>query len=284
MAHAQSENDPFERVNRRMYAFNAGLDRAIIRPLSKLTHGLTPGPIGRAIHNAFQNLNEPVVFINDLFQLKVVKAGQAATRLVINTTVGLLGTADVAKGMGLPHHPNGFGDTLGHYGAKPGPYLYLPVAGPYDLRDLVGTIVDIFSNPLYWVRYSHKEVVLTSLSLVSGLNERAEADHELDDLLSTAADPYATLRAAYLQAREGQIRGETASPLLPDIGPADVVPPTPAVESGAVAPGADIPPSALDAPPPPDSPAPATAPSPDASAPAGGQIPPAPTPPAPQAP
>jgi phospholipid-binding lipoprotein MlaA len=226
--------DPFEHFNRRNYALNAKLDKALIRPLSRVSSGLTPGPIGRAIHNVLRTLNEPIVILNDLLQIRPARAAKSAVRLVVNATVGLLGTVDVAKSIGVPYHPNGFGDTLGHYGVKPGPYLYLPVLGPSDVRDLFGGAVDTVSTPIFFVRYAYKDDVVLTLDIVGGLNERANVDSELSVLLGDAADPYATLRSTYLQARQGEIDGDATPAALPDIG----------------SPGADVPPAAV--PPTPD--------------------------------
>ena len=225
--HATARNpDPYEHFNRKNYALNGRLDRMFIRPLSKVSSGLTPGPIGKAIHNVLQTLNEPIVILNDLLQVRPGRAAKTAARLVVNVTVGLLGTVDVAGKVGLPYHPNGFGDTLGRYGVGPGPYLYLPVLGPSDVRDLFGGGVDAVSSPIFFVRYAYKNDVLIALNVVGGLNERAEVDSELNVLLGDAADPYATLRSTYLQARQGEIDGGATPAALPDIGSpgADVAP------------------------------------------------------------
>ena len=210
--------DPFERFNRGNFALSIRLDKLLIRPLSRVSSGLTPGPIGRAIHNVLRTLNEPIVILNDLLQAHPARAAKTAGRLMVNVTVGLVGTVDVAKKLGAPYHPNGFGDTLGHYGVKPGPYLYLPVLGPSDVRDLFGGGVDMVSTPIFFVRYAYKNEVLLTLNIVGGLNQRAMVDSELKTLLADAADPYATLRSTYLQARQGEIDGDQAPAALPDIG------------------------------------------------------------------
>jgi phospholipid-binding lipoprotein MlaA len=244
--HASARNpDPFERFNRSNYALNARLDRFIIRPLSRVSSGLTPGPIGVAIRNVLRTLNEPIVILNDLLQVRPARAVKTSARLVVNVTVGLLGTVDVAKKIGIPYRPNGFGDTLGRYGVKPGPYLYLPVLGPSDVRDLFGGGVDVVTTPIFFVRYDYKNAVLTTLDVVGGLNQRAEVDAELKVLLGDAADPYATLRSTYLQARQGEIDGGETPVALPDIGssgepvaePSAVPPPSPPETSDLGQPG-----------------------------------------------
>lgn len=214
--------DPWERLNRRVFALNQMLDKALIRPLSKLAGGLTPGPVGKAIHNFLVNLNEPVVIVNDLLQARPGPAIRSAFRLVVNSTVGGLGAIDVAKALDVPSHPNGFGDTLGRWGFGPGPYLVVPVLGPSDVRDLFGSVVDDATLPLQSINYPYRTEVDITLTVVGGLDQRNDVAADLDALLNNADDPYATLRSSYLQSREAQIRGPLALPPLPDIedGPA----------------------------------------------------------------
>ena len=224
--------DPWEHFNRRNYVINAWIDRKIIRPLALLSHGLTPGFIGKGIHNITTNLKEPVVILNDFLQLRPVPALKSVFRLAVNSTIGIVGAIDVAARLHVPHHPNGFGDTLGRYGVGPGPYIFLPVLGPSDLRDLVGTGIDTASNPMTWVRYAANVDLTVGVTVIGGLNTRAEADPDLKALLSDAADPYATLRSTWLQMRQGEVDDKHALPALPDLGdpaaPTDL--PTPAPE------------------------------------------------------
>jgi len=254
--------DPWEKFNRRMFAFNMKIDHAILVPLSRLTSGLTPGLIGRAIHNFVVNLHEPVVIVNDLLQARPGPAVRSAFRLLVNSTAGGLGAVDVAKALGDPAHKNGFGDTLGRWGASAGPYLVVPVLGPSTVRDLFGSVVDDATEPIQFIKYPYRTEVDFTTSILGGLNERAELGPQYEALLAGAADPYATLRSSYLQSREAEIRGDKALPPLPDIE--DATPP---------------PSASTDASPPPQGeqdrgtvegvPAPAASPSPPPSPPSG---------------
>jgi phospholipid-binding lipoprotein MlaA len=241
-ASSHAPGDPWERANRRTFAFNLALDRALIRPLSRLTAGLTPDPISRLIHNFLVNLNEPVVIVNDLLQARPGPAVRSAFRLAINSTVGGLGAVDVAKALGDPRHVNGFGDTLGRWRVGPGPYLIVPVFGPSTVRDLFGSLVDDATLPLQFLDYPYRTEVDITVNIVGGLNQREDVAKDYDTLLEGAADPYATLRSSYLQSREAQIRGDKALPPLPDIedvpaapeaAPAPAPPPTPATSANA---------------------------------------------------
>ena len=226
-----SPGDPWERMNRRNYAIEGALDRHAIGPAARFYHKVTPGPIGRGIHNVLINLTEPVVFINDLLQLRFKRAGVTIARLVTNSTIGLAGLFDVARRAGLPHHGNEFGVTLGRYGVPSGPYMYVPLVGPSTVRDLLGMGVDFVMNPLYWVTYPDRTEVGVGQVTVGGLDTRVTTEDQLNALLRGAVDPYATLRSVYLQNKQGEVEGEGVPQELPSFDeppPADIgAPPAP---------------------------------------------------------
>jgi phospholipid-binding lipoprotein MlaA len=226
-AAAPTPGDPFESFNRKSFAFSIRLDHYIVGPFAKLSTGLIPAPLARVIHNLTINLAEPQTILNDVLQARPEQAVKETTRVVVNTTFGLLGAVDLAAGAGIRHEPNGFGDTLGRYGVKPGPYLYIPILGPSDFRDITGAVADQFSSPMVYVDFPYRTPINLTLTAAGGLEQRQEAGAQLDALLNGAADPYATLRSTYLQAREAEIRGQTALPPLPDIeGPGEALPST----------------------------------------------------------
>ena len=212
--------DPLENFNRRMFKVHQSLDRHILRPAAMGYRDAVPKPVRSGLRHFFSNLGEPIVFANFVLQVKPKSAIRTVVRFLINSTIGLGGTIDVAKGKAfeLPHKPNGLGDTLGFYGVKPGPYLFLPLLGPSDLRDFVGGQADGLLLPLAVgapfdrLEYQIPKAVLTGLDL------RAEVDADLHALLDSALDPYATLRSVYLQDRAGEIaelKGKSANTELP---------------------------------------------------------------------
>jgi phospholipid-binding lipoprotein MlaA len=209
------EVDPWERLNRTDYAIQGRLDRYLVHPLSKAYRFLTPGPIGRGIHNVLVNLSEPAALFNDVLQLRLKRAATPAARLVLNSTVGILGLIDVASHMGLYHHDNEFGVTLGRYRVKPGPYVYLPMVGPSTLRDLLGSGVDFVMDPMRWLDYAHQSAILNARLGFSDLDKEVSTEAELQALLGTAVDPYATLRSAFLQHKQGEIEGDAVPTDLP---------------------------------------------------------------------
>jgi phospholipid-binding lipoprotein MlaA len=275
-ASALAIEDPFESMNRGFYAIHQGIDRALFRPLALGYSHLTAGPVGKALHNLVTELGEPVVFGNDVLQLRIKRAGVTLARFLVNATVGVGGLSDPATRMGLPYHDNGFGTTLGRWGFKPGPYIFLPLLGPTTLRDLIGTGMDFYSDPLGRIHYHDRGDVLVGVTVIGGLDLRARSEPDLKQIETMGTDSYATLRSLYLQQREAEIQGEAPVSIenLPsfDDDPAAAASPT---GTTTTAPGAaELP----DAPAPlPDPAAPAT---PPAAAPAPADPAPAAAPPA----
>jgi phospholipid-binding lipoprotein MlaA len=262
---APSNDDPFEGFNRKVYAFNNGLDRAILRPAAMGFRRVTPAFFRRIIRNFLSNLGEPKVIANDILQVRPGRAAQATGRFVMNSVVGLGGLIDVATEFDLPSQDNGFSITLGRYGVGQGPYLYVPVSGPATVRSLVGAVVDGFMDPRYWINYPHRTEVSIGLGLERGLDLRGEADGALKSLTADATDPYATIRSAYLQNQQSLVNGDRKEvESLPDFE--DTTTPTPAPET-----------KKPDAAPAPDAQKPADpAAKPDAAAPAAAAPAPAP--------
>lgn len=221
--HAHAPGDPLEGFNRRMFRIQDGLDRALIRPAAIGYRHVVPKPVRTGLRHVLSNLGEPVVFLNFLLQHKIGKAVETLARFTVNSTLGVGGLIDVARlpSIGLPHRPNGFGDTLGFYGVKPGPYLFLPLVGPTTLRDFIGGQADTLTLPVLigGEPFNQREYLVPSI-VIGGLDQREQADEDLKALYAGAVDRYATLRSTYLQDRQGEIdalRGHaTNGPLLND--------------------------------------------------------------------
>lgn len=133
--------DPWERLNRFTYRFNARFDEAIFLPVAN-GYRRVPGPVRLGVHNFFSNLTEVDSVANYILQARFGGSARSLGRFVINSTVGIGGLFDVAKHMKLPSAPTGFSETLSTWGAHPGPYLVMPILGPSTLRDGVGYLGD----------------------------------------------------------------------------------------------------------------------------------------------
>src|SRR5579875_1561710 len=212
--------DPYERLNRKSYALFRFLDRTAIRPGAVFYGHAVPRVVRNGLHNAIQNAGEPVIFFNDVVQLHPKAAAQTLGRFAINSTVGVAGLGDPATRSGVPYHQNGFGTTMGRYGVPPGPFLFIPVLGPSDVRDAVGSGVDALSDPLTWINFTGRWALNISKTVVGGVDTRWRADPQLKQVDAMATDPYASLRSLYLQNRQAEVTGGQVNVNdLPDFGP-----------------------------------------------------------------
>lgn len=202
------DRDPLEPINRKVFAFNQGVDWLIVSPLSEAYGFVMPDLAKRAVRRFFHNLNEPVVFVNDLFQLELVRAGTTLTRFTLNTTVGVVGFWDPATRLGFDPHRSDFGETLAHYGTPSGPYLVVPLLGPSTLRDAVGDAVDrLFTPQTYLLGLGPQALIYAG----GGVSLREAFGDVLEEMERSSVDYYATVRTLYLVSREIQLRGEPLS-------------------------------------------------------------------------
>ncbi|MDR3506688.1 MAG: VacJ family lipoprotein [Caulobacteraceae bacterium] len=205
-------NDPFEGLNRGLFKVNNGLDRAIVRPLAlAYKHGL-PRTVRTGVRNGLNNLGEPVTFVNDILQGEPKQGGKTALRFAVNSTIGIGGLFDVAgKGLDTPIHYSDFGQTLGRYGVGAGPYVFVPLLGPSNVRDGFGRIVDSFTGILNIHDLGATTTDRLAVAVLDGVDTRAEYDDQLKLLFKTATDPYATERAFYTQYRAANVSKHGAS-------------------------------------------------------------------------
>lgn len=194
--------DPFESYNRAMYEFNDDFDRALFRPLAEGYDEFMPKPLNNGVSNFFSNLDDVVVLLNDLLQLKFKQGLSDLGRITWNSTVGLLGLIDVASHMDLPKHNEDFGQTLGYWGVGSGPYLVLPILGPSSVRDSTGLVADWQVDILAEVDSENSRWGLIGLKAVDTRAGLLRASRVLD---SASLDPYSFMRDAYLQRRQSLV-------------------------------------------------------------------------------
>ena len=198
-------NDPWGPLNRRLYVFNTHLDNYVLLPAVRIYRFALPVPVRQAITNFFANLNEVTTFINLVLQLKGVEALSTGARFLNNTTVGVFGLMDVATKMGIPQYQEDLGQTLGHYGVGPGPYLVLPLFGPSSLRDTAGLAGDYAIS--YEINaFGVRKAIWASIPLTM-----LEVIQTRDNLAFTYGDlsspfEYEMVRFLYLESRELKIR------------------------------------------------------------------------------
>jgi phospholipid-binding lipoprotein MlaA len=213
----KANNDPFEPLNRTTFAFNQKVDRYILKPAAKGYIHALPSKVRDGIRNFLKNLDEPLVFTNNVLQLKFKRAGTTAGRFVLNSTVGLLGTRDFAGRHGMRRQSGDFGQTLYVWHVGSGPYLVIPIFGPTTPRDGIGQGIDIWIDPLFWVtdHIPYRGTIDTIRVVVTGIDERARNLDVLDELQHESVDFYAAMRSLWRQNRQVELNNGTPPPPAP---------------------------------------------------------------------
>ena len=196
---AASNEDPYESVNRRVFAFNEFMDRWVLKPVAKGYRWVTPGFVDRGVTNFFSNLGELRNLLNSSLQGDFRQAGRSTGRFLTNTTIGLGGFVDVASEFGLEYRREDFGQTLAVWGSGSGPYIVLPFMGGSSLRDVFGSVPDIYTSP---ITYMDDVAWRNSLRALDLVDTRADL---IDSEALLSGDRYSFLRDVYLQRREAAI-------------------------------------------------------------------------------
>jgi phospholipid-binding lipoprotein MlaA len=217
------EYDPWESVNSNIFEFNLKVDRYVLKPVAKGYNFVMPDLVQVGVSNIFSNLRFAPRFLNNVFQGKIKGAGIEVGRFLLNSTVGLAGFFDVAAKVDLVTPEEDFGQTLGFYGVKPGPYLVLPLLQPFTVRDFVGYVGDVFLNPINWLVVpiievddvpsviEHKNRTTSSIIQFGGrvgeiVNDRSRNLEKFQGVEEATLDLYSAVRNAYLQKRAQAVR------------------------------------------------------------------------------
>jgi phospholipid-binding lipoprotein MlaA len=206
VADYEQTNDPLEPTNRFFYSVNDKLDTYALKPVAQGYVYITPLPVRTGVHNVLSNLSSPVLLANDVAEAKPRRAGDTFMRFLINSTAGVAGIFDVAKGLGYPGHDAGGDVTLGLWGVPSGPFLYLPLLGPSSPRGVVGYGIDIAVDPFTYVPHGYGLETMNWARYGLGIiDTRAALLTDLDKVKSSALDPYATFRSLYRQHAQSEI-------------------------------------------------------------------------------
>ena len=211
-------NDPFENSNRAIFDFNTKVDHMVLVPVANAYRAVLPAPVQDSVHDFMRNLDEPVVFANDVLQARPDLAANTFARFVVNSTVGVAGLFDVATKIKLPYHSNDLGVTFAVWGFADGPYLMLPVLGPSNVRDTLGQIGDTYADPGNMVASNNHYIWATfARAATQGVDTRSRYIESLADIERTSLDYYATIRSLYRQRRAAEIRHEHTD--VPNVTP-----------------------------------------------------------------
>ena len=204
--------DPWEKVNRRVHAFNMAVDRGLAKPLARGYIAVVPRPLRVGVGNFFDNLGQPVTVVNSLLQGNPRGAGNALGRFLVNSTVGIGGLFDVATKAKIPRRGEDFGQTLAVWGWQRSRYLELPLLGPRTVRDLIGMAGDARLRPVQYVEDDKTRVFLQGLQLVDLRAKLLPLEGLMRD---GAVDEYVLFRDLWMQRRNYQIQQDGRSPDAP---------------------------------------------------------------------
>ncbi|MEO8079091.1 MAG: VacJ family lipoprotein [Caldimonas sp.] len=240
--------DPWEKTNRKIFNFNEDVDRTVLKPVATTYSKVVPQPVRRGVSNFFSNFSDAWSAVNNILQGKFELGFEDLTRVSANTVFGLFGVLDVASEMGLEHHYEDFGQTLGRYGVGAGAYIVLPILGPSTVRDTAAMPLDRLVTPPVLINGARNQIGLTVLQIVNTRASLLGASRVIDDI---ALDKYTFVRDAYLQRRRSLVfNGEPPeTPAEPEEAASDaagaaaanLAPPAQATPASAPAPAGSAP-------------------------------------------
>lgn len=201
-AMAADARDPWESMNRRVYAFNDVVDVAVVRPVAQVYDKVLPRFARTGVHNFLGNLSDVWSMANSALQLKGQATAETLMRVSVNTFFGLAGVLDVATEMGIEKRKEDFGQTLGYWGVPPGPYVVLPILGPSTVRDGLALPLDFKGDP---GQNASDPATRNTLTVLRVTDLRASLLKTVDTVKEASLDPYSFVRDAYLQKRENDI-------------------------------------------------------------------------------
>lgn len=194
--------DPVEGFNRAVFAFNEGLDSVIFKPVAQGYEAVMPDPVRTGVTNFFGNIADLFVGVNNLLQGKPGQAASDLGRVLVNSTIGILGIFDVATSAGLEKHEEDFGQTFGRWGVGDGAYVVLPFFGPRTVRDTAGLVLDSMADPVSDIDHVPTRNTLLALRIIDTRADLLPADKVIEE---AALDKYSYIRDGYLQRRRNLV-------------------------------------------------------------------------------
>lgn len=199
---SETEADPYEDVNRKIFAFNDGFYENIVFPIERGYRKITTPTIRQRISSFVSNMDEPISTFNYMLQLEPKAVLISISRFAINSTLGLAGLFDVAAGWGLVQDQTSLGETMASWCIADGPYLVVPFIGPSTPRNFVGSMADFVADPVYWMTYNdanYRAKISYPYTVVKYVSKFEGYMDLYNSLTKDAVDPYVAIRSAYLQ-------------------------------------------------------------------------------------
>lgn len=206
---ANNPKDPFEGFNRVMFSVHEGID-VVVKPVAQGYDKVAPDPVKAGIGNFFGNIADIWIAVNNFLQGKPADGFSDIGRVLVNSTIGIVGLIDVASDFGLEKHSEDFGQTLGTWGVEGGPYLFWPIIGPRNVRDTFGFVVDASVDPVMHLEDVSARNVLAGVRFIDLRASLLPADKVVEQ---AAFDKYNYIRDAYFQNRRSAIHDGNPPPL-----------------------------------------------------------------------
>lgn len=207
LAEYKRNNDKYESTNRKMYNFTMKMDKYSLKPVAKAYVWAVPKVLRKSLSNMIRTMDEPVVFFSDVGAGKSRRAGDAFARWCINMIAGIGGLIDVAEMAGYKHHDTTPGMTLASWGVPSGPYLFVPFMGPISLREGGGSIIAVGLSPWNYVPRGYGLITFNwAYNILGVISSRADYLDAMKQLQQDSLDPYATIRSAYQQQQDAEIK------------------------------------------------------------------------------
>jgi phospholipid-binding lipoprotein MlaA len=194
--------DPLESFNRGVFGFNEVVDRAVLKPVATVYRGVLPQWVRKGVGNFFNNLEDVWSAVNNALQLRGQDTGDSLGRVMVNSTVGLVGLVDVASELNIERHTADFGLTLGRWGVGAGPYVVVPFLGPYTLREVAALPLDRQGN---LVNHVNDVPTRDGLTVLNVIDTRASYLSAGDVVEGAALDKYSFMRDSYLQRQRNRV-------------------------------------------------------------------------------
>jgi phospholipid-binding lipoprotein MlaA len=215
--------DPFEDWNRYVFSLNT-LIYMFMQPVIA-PYAVMPPERQANVDNFLHNVSTPIILLNDLLQGNTDRAWVTTQRFFVNSTAGGLGFFDTAEDMGLPKHSEDFGQTLGVWGVGDGPYMVYPLLGPSNPRDGAGRLVDMVTNPLFWLAGPTGELMADIHTYATVSSQLGGNVNRMEQIREGSLDYYAAIRSLYIQSRRAAIANQESDPIgsAPDMSDAETL-------------------------------------------------------------
>jgi phospholipid-binding lipoprotein MlaA len=206
--------DPFEHTNRKIFAFNMGVDSYVLEPVADGYRSNVPNAGRRAVDNHLDWVGLPTTALNSTIQGDLENAALATIHFAINGLT--FGFAELTEDPSAVEKLD-FGQTLARANVPEGDYLMVPLLGAHSSRNLAGRVVDTLTNPLSFFQVGNVgNTIRTAQIPARAVAFRANNFDTFNDLKYNSMDSYARTRSLYYQMRKRTLRDHENSLLAPN--------------------------------------------------------------------